>query len=364
MKITNVKAISLDVPIRNTDENSITGAVPLRSHLPMLFVRVDVDNGLSGWGEAFAMNFRDATRLVLEQTVIPRCIGREVTNSGSVTEPILREFRNSKTGLLTYAVSAIDIALWDLVAKSRGVPLVQLLGGAVKSEIPAYASLVKCSNPRAAARAALEVCGRGYRQVKLHESEYEPVAAVRTELGYAVPVMVDASSAWSVDEAVEMTEKLVRLEIAWLEEPTWPPEDYSALTQVATQTSIAIAAGENSPNISDLRALADSCAVSILQPSVCKLGGITRMREAIRCAAITDKAVVPHVYYLGPGLLASLHLMATLPGDMPVEHAIFDIEADPYSSSLVMMKGAFSPPLTPGLGLDPDPEFVSRYALP
>ena len=363
MKIAAIRPISIDIPFTKAS----SAAKPpgeSRTALPMLFVRVDTDEGVTGWGEAFAYNLREATRAALETVVIPRCIGRDARRIGELMLDIKREFRNSKTGILTYALSAVDIALWDIAGKVAGLPLHRLLGGAGRTAVPAYASLVRFGDADRAAREASEMASRGYRHIKLHEAAFEPVAAVRKAIGDSVSLMVDVSSAWSVQCAVIMARRLADLGLLWLEEPTWPPEDYRALARVARESGLAIAAGENVASLTDFRNLCQSAGIAFAQPSVCKIGGITEMRKAMAVAEALNVAAVPHAYYLGPGLLASLHLIAVSPDETTVEHAIFDIETHPYRGAVEVKDGAIAVPQVPGVGPEPDVEFLNRYARP
>ena len=361
MKIAAIDVISLDVPLRVAATGETSTIANGRTNLPMLFVRIDTDDGVTGWGEAFAYHFRDATRLILQNTVVPRLLDCDASGKTDVLEPIMREFRNCKAGLLTYAVSAIDIALWDIAAKRARLPLCQLFAADPKSSIPAYASLVRYSNPALAVQAVDAMVKRGYRQVKLHENECSPVAAVRDHFGNGISIAVDASSGWSLDEALGIARLYASLGIDWLEEPTWPPEDYEALAHVGKVSGLRIAAGENSPNLADFKCLCANGGISILQPSVCKLGGVTETWRAMSMGAVAGHTVIPHVYYLGPGLLASLHLAAAFPQALPLEHAIFDLETEPFGSELCLSAGAFPVPRTHGIGPGPDPTFIARY---
>ena len=360
MKITEIQTISLDIPfLEGAPETKFGGQI--RKALPMLLVRVDTDEGITGWGEAFSFNLRETTRTALVEAVIPRCIGRDPTQLADLMLGIRRDFRNSKAGVLTFALSAIDIALWDIVGKLAGMPLCRLLGGGDKKTVPAYASLVRFAEADLAAKKAVETAKRGYRHLKLHETTINPVVAVRKALGGTVSLMVDGSSAWSVPESVVIARQLEDLDITWLEEPTWPPEDYHALSRVSEQTGLAIAAGENAISAVDFRTMCETADITYAQPSVAKIGGITEMQKAMAVAEASNVAVVPHAYYLGPALLASLHLIAACPEEILIEHAVFDIETHPYAGLIELEDGTLPVPQAPGLGPDPDPGFLDRY---
>jgi len=359
MKITEITPFALDLPLR-TASASYAGRV--RTSLPMLLVRVRTDAGLTGWGEAFAFNLRSATWAALKDEVIPRCLGQDSGRITALAEGIRRALRNSKAGPLGWAIAAVEVALWDIAGKAAGLPLSRLLGGAAGEAVPVYASLVRFGEPAVAAARAAQALDEDYRAVKLHELEWEPIAEVRRAVGETTPLMLDISSAWSVGHAVAMARRLADLRPLWLEEPTWPPEDVAALARVAREGGLPLAAGENATSVSDLRLLCEQAGLSWLQPSLLKLGGIGPMAKALALAEAFNLPAAPHCYYLGPGLLATLHLAATAGGETLVEHAVFDLEARPYDGALALRDGALPLPDGPGLGLDPDPALLTRYA--
>ena len=361
MKITDIKTFALDVPFRGP-----APSVLHESHgdpsLPMLFARITTDGGLTGWGEAFAYKLRDATHAALEHVVAPRFLGRDPTDIAGPMMAVRKEFRNCTPGPLTFALSAMDMALWDILGKMTGLPLWRLLGGGGKAALPAYASLPRFGDEAVAAHQAVKAVAAGYRHIKLHEVTYEPVASVRQAIGDSVTLMVDASSAWNVPQAIAMAHRMRPLGLAWLEEPTWPPEDYGALTKVGREGGVPLAAGENVTSVTDLRILCEAVAASFVQPSVGKIGGITEARKAVAIAEAYGIQVVPHAYYLGPALLASLHLIASMAEESLIEHAVFDVECDPYAGRMDLQNGTLPVPDAPGFGLDPDAGFLARYA--
>jgi L-alanine-DL-glutamate epimerase-like enolase superfamily enzyme len=260
-------------------------------------------------------------------------------------------------------VSAIDIALWDLLGKKAELPIHRLIGGTLKTTLPAYASLFRYGDPEIAARKASEAADQGYRHLKLHEQDFTTVKAVRNALGEDISIRLDPAWAWTPHEALIQAHRLEELDLVWLEEPIWPPEDYSSLSALARNTRIPLAAGENCISAMDFRHLWEAGAVRFLQPSVTKIGGIT---EAVKIAALADIVNVefaPHSYYHGPGFLASLHLAAAWPGHTVVEHAYDELEQQPYGEKVRVRNGDIAVPVGPGLGFDPEPAFVIEYRV-
>ena len=181
-----------------------------------------------------------------------------------------------------YALSGVDIALWDIAGKVAGKPLYQLFGGEARP-MPAYASLLRCSGPDAVARSCEESLAQGYRLIKLHEITVEAVKAARDAVGPGVPLMVDTNCPWSVDEAIAMAQALRPFDMYWLEEPVWPPEDHAGLAKVRAAGAV-IAAGENAAGLIEFRRAFELGALDVAQPSVTKIGGISEMRRIIALA--------------------------------------------------------------------------------
>ena len=167
-----------------------------------------------------------------------------------------------RAGPLLHALSALDIALWDVRGKLEGRPVHALLGGKRRERVAVYASLLRYGGvieqvKRNVAR-ALE---RGYRQIKLHKTHREAVAATRTVTGPDIPIMVDMNCAWLPDAAVAAVAAMAPSKPLWVEEPVWPPEDFDAMAAVRRATGVALAAGENATGVLDFKKMIAAGAV-------------------------------------------------------------------------------------------------------
>ena len=131
-------------------------------------------------------------------------------------------------GITIFALSGLDIALWDIAGKAAGLPLHRLLGGAGRDKLPAYASLLKYRDPEKVAARTKQAVEEGYRHIKLHETEEAEVKAARLAAGNDVAIMVDTNCPWTPEQARHMTLKLRQYDLHWLEEPIFPPEDFAA----------------------------------------------------------------------------------------------------------------------------------------
>jgi D-galactarolactone cycloisomerase len=361
MKITRVETIVVKVPYRHGGPPTGFGG-RVWTMLDTLLVRVDTDSGLTGWGEAFGYNVIPATKAAIDELIAPLVIGRDAAAIADLSREVQRTLHNfGRGGPVIYGVSGIDIALWDIAGKAAKLPLHRLLGSAGRDAIPAYASLMRYGDPELVARKTAEAVERDYRSVKLHERDVASVRAAREAAGTDMAIMLDTNCPWTVSEALAMAHALEPYGLYWLEEPVWPPEDYAGLAEVRRATPIPIAAGENAGSVTDLGHMMDARAVSYLQPSVTKVGGVSAMSAVLTLAANRDVAVVPHAPYFGPGLLATLHVLAAAPAETLFERLFVDLDASLFGDLVDPVGGRMRVPNGPGLGADPDPAVVARF---
>ena len=251
--------------------------------------------------------------------------------------------------------------VWDLTGKARGVPVYELLGGLCQSRARVYASLLRYETPTQVRQAVSAALVLGYTAIKLHQTDVESVADAREVAGDSAELMLDTNSPWSVEEAIRVGRRLERFNLRWLEEPVWPPEDYAGLARVRAALQIPIAAGENDATLFGFRDLITHDATDIVQPSVTKVGGILEVKKIAALAAAANVTLVPHSFYYGPGLAATLHLVASTPGVPYVEFPSVDLAAPLLADPIRFAGGAVTVPDRPGLGADPDPDVLTRY---
>ena len=194
------------------------------------------------------------------------------------------------------------------------MPLHALLGDAGRASVPAYASLLRYGKPDDVARNVTEALARGYRHIKLHEFDLRCIRAAHLAAP-ATPLMLDINCVWDTEaEAAQFCEDVAGLNVAWVEEPIWPPEDIPAIARIRAASPVPIAAGECNGTVEDFCRMFELRAVDVAQPSITKIGGVSAMLEIAELAREAGVRLVPHCPYFGPGLLATLHFLAATRG--------------------------------------------------
>ena len=267
-------------------------------------------------------------------------------------------------GITIFALSGLDIALWDIAGKAANLPLHRLLGGAGRDSLPAYASLLKYRDPEKVAARTRQAIDEGYRHIKLHETEEAEVRAARRAAGEGVAIMVDTNCPWTPEQARHMTMKLRPYDLHWLEEPIFPPEDFQAIARLRAGTGVPMAAGENNCTSFQFRDMFAADAVDYAQPSVTKVGGVTEFLKVATLADAAGVTLMPHSPYFGPGFLATLHLHRGARRSRTADRALpHGSRGEPLRRAGDPVKGGFVVPTGPGLGRDPDPDVIKTYAF-
>ena len=359
MQITDVRADLLSIPLRQDELASPWIAGGFRQQI---LVTVETDSGLRGYGEAFAYGAPRATLAVVNETLKPLLIGQDPRQISMLHDRMYRQTHLfGRYGITTFGISGVDIALWDLAGKCANMPLYQLLGGAVQTEILAYASLVRYSEPEHVRIVAEQALQEGYEAVKLHQIDVESLRRARDLAGEDAYIMMDINCAWTPEEALEMTELCEPEDLYWLEEPLWPPEDFEGLAQLGNASGIPIATGENACTAHQFRRLLEVGAATFIQPSVTKVGGVSEWRKIAALAEAYNVTIAPHSPYFGAGLLATAHLAAATPRAAWLEYLYVAPEASIFHDFVGVQEGVFRVPEGPGLGLEIDMEAVERY---
>jgi L-alanine-DL-glutamate epimerase-like enolase superfamily enzyme len=360
-KIAKVEAIPLRIPF--DDGGSGTGLMPSRwTHLELVLVRVETDDGIVGWGEAFAYACQSATAAAVRDMVAPLVIGRAIDDIPAINRDLQQKLHlQGRYGITIFAISGVDIALWDIAAKAKGVPLAELLGGARRDAIPAYASLVRYGDPVLVSKFAEKAVREGYRDVKLHEITLPAINAGRAAVGETIRLTTDVNCNWSLATAEEMLPHMKRLDLYWVEEPVFPPDDAETLGRLIDRFGVAISSGENACTSVEFARTVPK--ITYPQPSVTKVGGVTEFLKVVDLAALHGKTPMPHSPYFGPGYWATLHLAAARPACGLFEFLYIDAERWIADDMPLPKNSEVTVPTGLGLGCEPSAEVLARYRV-
>ena len=332
-------------------------------YMNTLWFRVITDSGIEGWGEGFGHACVAATKTVLDTQIIPLILGQDARDIAGLRQRLNKTLHLfGRNGPHIYGLSGLDIALWDIAGKAANMPLWRLWGATPVESLRTYASLLRYGAPDLVAAACKRALAKGYRDIKLHEIELPMIRAARDAIGPDVALMVDCNCPWTVQQAKKMADEMLDLDLTWLEEPVWPPEDHAGLADVRAE-GIPTSAGENTGSLFEFKSLFEHGALDIAQPSVTKIGGPSAMMEIAALAKAHAVRLVPHNAYFGAGYLASLHLNATLAPDAPFERLFLDLEASPFGDLMIPENARSKVPTGPGLGRDPDAAVLAKYRL-
>ena len=356
--IKNVAPLVLRIPF--DDGGRGEGITPTRwRDLDIVLVRVETASGLVGWGEAFGYKCQNATACAVRDLVAPAVLGLDSLDPAAVNDAAQRSLALfGRYGVTMFAISGLDIALWDIAGKRAGVSLAQLLGGRKRGAIPAYASLVRYGDAALVENFARAARDLGHDEIKLHEVEERTIAAGRRGAG-AAALTVDVNCQWSLEKARAMLPVLRDNAVDWLEEPTFPPEDPAPWRDLSGQ-GVAIAAGENACTAVEFAKLAPT--LDVIQPSVTKVGGVTEFLKVAELARRAGKRLAPHSPYFGPGYWASLQLAAANETIRSFEYLFVEAQADCGRDLPRPIAGRIAIPQTSGIGFEPDMHVIERFA--
>lgn len=338
---------------------------------PAVFVRAVDEDGVAGWGEAWS-NFpapgaEHRTRLVNE-VLAPGLVGRKFDSPAEAFEALTKgtevlALQCGEPGPFAQAISGIDLALWDLFARRRKLPLWRLLGGQSRT-IKVYASGI---NPGGAAQTAEAALKRGHRALKLKvgfgaETDVANLAALRGIVGAGM-LAADANQGWSVAQALDMLPRLAAFDLRWLEEPIRADRPREEWRSLRASAKMPIAAGENISSVEGFRKVLAEDVLGVVQPDIAKWGGLSECGGLARDIRQSGKTFCPHYLGGGIGLLASAHLLAGIGGNGWVEVDINDNPLrDLFCGPMLNVKeGAVQLGEDPGLGIAPDLLSIERY---
>lgn len=381
MKIANVKTYVLQTLL---EDQGFGWSQRVTDRRQTAICQITTDEGITGLGEAFYFGGPASIAAeVIDKALGPLIIGKDPMDTHVIWDFLYNWTRDQgMKGLPIAALSAVDIALWDIKGKALEIPVFKLLGGAYRKKALVYATgLYEPQNvPDITAALIEEALGykaAGFSGMKLKvgygiDTDLKYIEAIREAIGEDLYLMVDANHAYNSGEAIRLARGMEPFRIHWFEEPV-PPEDIDGYVEIKNSVTIPIAGGECEYTRYGFRELIQRRAVDILQPDLCAAGGFSEMSKIVAMASAANLPVIPHVWGTNVGLAAALQLFASLPNfperRFPAE-PFFEYDQSPHPlrdgvtiETFKMENGHLNIPERPGLGITLDSAFVKQHAL-
>ena len=342
MKITNVRSWIVKIP---WDKNPGAGTVRVPGRHAFIFVQVDTDAGITGWGEITTYPGPVANRAVAAYVdeIGQWLRGEDPERIEAIWHKMFRGLTYVGTrGATTAAISGIDIALWDIRGKALGLPVYRLLGGAVRDKIALY-----CHPFDLSGESLDEIVAAGFKAFKtdpmfryLHVDNHsyldgnitadaearalEALAAARETVGPEFEILIDAHGLYNVPSAVRLANKMAEYNIHWFEEPV-PPESWKALKQVKEQVRVPICVGERLHTRWEFVPIFENGLADFVMPDVTWTGGISELKKIATMAEAYYVPVAPHDAGGPINVLAGAHVMMTVPNFYRLEVFRYDL---------------------------------------
>lgn len=345
----------------------------------LLFIVIETDQGVFGVGEALARHVPTVFSSLIDNLLAPKIIGMDPFHVEAIWQKLYRSFSGRSGGVLIEAISAIDIALWDIMGKEVGRPVSDLLGSMGRKDIRAYASTIHYGGTDdEAAKKAQDLVSEGFRAIKVKTippvaSAQHRVRVIREAVGPEIELYSDSS--WSevpftLQEALMLGETLVESGYVWYEEPLIP-EDLEGYKYLAAHLPVRLVAGESEHTAVGISPLITSRTVGLVQPDVTRSGGISETRKIANIAAAHHVEYSPHVGGSGGVCVAAgMHLAAALPNFHSFEcmagHSAFrdDLFVAPIPTRKDIRKDGTLPAMkAPGLGIELDMAKVEKLTV-
>ena len=354
-------------------------------------VEVETDEGVSGWGECFGPgNIAIANKSIVENVIQPIILDEDPLERDVIWHKVYNLMRDhGQKGMPLQALSGVDIALWDIFGKVSGQPICKLIGGPFRTRLPVYGygMMLRRESPSSLAdrfsEEAAKIREMGFVAAKMKvglgpKEDIRLAEAVRRGVGGDYQFMVDANHCYSTHDAFFVGRALEELEAYWFEEPV-APEDHDGYAELRSGLKVNISGGEAEFNRWGWRALLECRGLDIAQPEVCALGGITEYLRVLALCHAHFTPVVNHVWGSAIAVAVNMQLLASIPplpgGLNPSEPMLeFDTTDNRFRDQLLTEPldvqgqverngGYIDVPQAPGLGVEPDREFIDCYRV-
>lgn len=342
-------------------------------------VKITAEDGTYGWGEGYGPAHLVKAGIEFFK---PFILGMNALEQEVVWQTMYRRSLDyARRGVLLAALSAIDVALWDIKGKHFQLPVSELLGGIKNEYVKPYATglyFTKCKDQKEKLiDEAIQYKEQGFKGLKMKvglgiDTDLEFVSAIRNAIGTEMDLMIDSNHAYSLKDASQLSYKLKDLNICWFEEPV-SPEHYQCYSELRERTNIPIAGGECEYLRYGFLQLFQNNSVDIAQPDICAAGGITETKKIAAMADTFGVEIIPHTWGTGIAVHAAMHLIANLdiiPGRLyqsipwmeldRTENALRDELISPLIS---LENGLIKVPEIPGLGMDVNEDVLEKYIV-
>ena len=333
-----------------------------------VFVKVETDSGLHGWGEA-TLEYKELTVQAAIHDLESYLIGKDPHNIEAFRHDCYREAYWRGGPVLMSALAGVEMALWDIKGKALGVPCYQLLGGKVRDSVPIYVNgwFSPAKTPDEFAEKAKEVAakkflgckwdpfGKAWQQISKHDlnSAMECIAKVAEVVGEDVQLLIEGHGRFDIPTAVKIGRRLEEFDIFWFEEPI-PPDDKEGMKQVKDRVRVSIAAGERLYNRYEYRQFFELGCSDYIQPDISHAGGLFEMRMLGAEAEARHIGFCPHNPSGPVANAATLQLAACVPNFVMLEMMMTDVpyRAEICDEDLTIKGGRMVIPDRPGIGID------------
>ncbi len=367
MKVTNVRTFIVQPPRAKT----------------CLFVKVETDEGLDGWGEVYTVTAREQALERLTLDLGRYLIGRDPLHIKHFTQAVYRDVAIKRGSMDWYCViSGLEIALWDIAGKHFNTPVYNLLGGPCRGSLRIYGQpsgdVGDATGLEALARRAKNTVAAGYTALKfdpfpgpwqtiverdVERQAVERVAAVREAVGPNIDILIEVHRRLAPMHAIRVALDIERYRPFWYEEPT-PAENIDATVDVRRKINIPVIVGEALYTKYEFREVFEKQAADIINPDICNVGGLLELKEIAAMAEPYAVAVAPHGNNSTTvGLAASLQVATCIPNFLIME---YPVSWEPFANELAknpfkVEQGRIALPTAPGIGIDLDEEALAKY---
>src|SRR5687768_7174051 len=363
MKISKIQAQIVRVP---ADEPLADGPATPGAMRDLVTLRLGTDQGIEGIGYTF---FGAALTGALRQAVeslATLAVGEDPLRTEAIHAKLRAAAAGSGPGgIQTLALSAIDIALWDIRGKALNLPLWQMIGG-YRERVPTYASgaLMRTFSVEHLVKAGPKLVEKGFRQMKTQLAlpgetspgiEVDRVRRMRESIGPDIDLMCDINQRWRVEQAIDIGTRIEDVHLYWLEDVT-TADDYQGLARVSDALSTPVAGGEYLYGPAPFRQMMEARSVDIVMIDLMRAGGITGW---LKIAGMAEAYNLPVVSHLVPEI--HVHLIAAIPNGLTVEYMPWTFKL--FEEVPAPEKGELAVPRKPGLGLKFDEAAIKRYGV-